>query len=267
MSDEILLAQPKKRKHRGGVALSADVPLSETGATVAQAEAVLNDNGRIKQVAQVVNLPKWRTEICEIHVIGKTPLIVHAWSEKAVREMLSKHMGEASEGREKKDPFANFKGTLYPIPGEKFAFGVPAPSFKACAVSAANSVQLQMTKMKMAFHVESYTVPVYGEPIKTPVTEWDAKYKKELAPYHAIGISMRMDVVRLETGVADLRFRAWWPKWKAKIQVEYNPKLISLAQLLNLFRAGGFGCGIGEWRPSAPVCRSGEFGRFEIETK
>ena len=267
MADEILLAPSKKRKHRGGVALSADIPVSEAGGTVAQAEAILKDNGRIKQISQVVDLPQWKQEICEIHVIGKTPLIVHAWSEKATRMMLRKQMGEASEGREKKDPFADFKGSLYPVPGEKWQFGVPAPAFKACAVTAANSVELQMTKMRQAFHVQAYTVPIEADPIKAPITEWDVKYKKELKPYHEVGISMRMDIVRLETGVADLRFRAWWPKWKAKLEVEYNPRMISLAQLLNLFRAGGFGCGICEWRPSAPQCRSGEYGRFEIETK
>ena len=220
---------------------------------------------KLQRVQQTVELPEWKLETCEIHIVGKTPLITHAWSEKAIKMMLGKQMGEPSKGREKKNPFEDFKGSLYRAEGEKFAFGIPAPAFKACAVSAANSVDLKMTQMKLAFHVQHYTVLVEGEPITKPLTEWDEKYAKELKPYHAIGISMRMDLVRLESGVADLRFRAWWPKWKTKLEIEYNPHMLTLAQLCNLIRAGGEGCGIGEWRPSSPNCRSGEFGRFTLQ--
>lgn len=228
------------------------------------------DNGNITpqlpppaRIQEAVELPVFKLEKVNIQVVGITPLIVHNWSEKAIRMMLGKQTGEAQKTREKKDPFADFESSLYPLPGGK-AYGVPAPAFKACAVTAANSVQLKMTSMRQAFHVSWYTVPIKGEPITTPLTEWDEKYADRMKKYHALGISMRMDVVRLETGVADLRFRAWYPKWSAELEVEYNSGMISLAQLINLIRAGGQGCGICEWRPSAPQCRSGEFGRFDV---
>lgn len=219
-------------------------------------------------VQKLVDLPELKFSEVEVQIIGKTPLIVHAWSQKAVKMMLGKQLGEASKGREKKDPFQDFVGSLYPVEVEgQTKYGVPAPSFKACAVSAANAVELKMTQMKQAFHVASYTVPIIAPPLKQEFfTEWDEKYKKELGSYHKLGIGMRMDVVRLQTGVADLRFRGWFPVWEAKLLIEFNPALISLAQLLNLFRAGGWGVGIGEWRPGAPECRSGEHGRFTLKT-
>lgn len=216
------------------------------------------------RIQEAVELPPLVLDKVNIHVVGISPLIVHNWSEKAIRMMLDKQTGKASKGREKKDPFADFKSSLYPLSDGK-GYGIPAPAFKACAVTAANSVELKMTQMRMAFHVSWFLVPIIGEPITKPATEWDKEYAKELKPFHAQGISMRMDVVRLESGVADLRFRAWYPRWSAELEVEYNKQMLSLAQLVNLFRAGGLGCGIGEWRPSSPQCRSGEFGRFEIK--
>ena len=81
-----------------------------------------------------------------------------------------------------------------------------------------------------------------------------------------MGISMRRDIVRLENGVADIRFRAFYPKWKAKVHVQYNKRAISQEQLLALIDAAGFGVGIGEWRPGAPKSESGQFGCFCVKT-
>lgn len=253
-ADEILLA-PAKARGRKPAAKTQD-----NGAGVQVAD-------QMTTVAKMVKLPEWRLDVADIQIVGITPLITHAWSEKAKNKMLGKQLKEASEGRQKKDPFGDFVGALYPVEGDQMKFGMPAPSFKACAVTAANSVELKMTQMKLAFHVQFYTVEIVGEPIKKPITEWDVKYKKELAPYHALGISMRMDVVRLDNGNADLCFRPWWPKWKATLEVQYNPRMLSLDQLVNLIRAGGEGAGIGEWRPSSPYCRSGEYGRFTVVLK
>lgn len=232
---------------------------------LAEAGLIEKHTNGTNRIQEAVELPAMKMENVEIHVVGRSPLIVHNWSAKAIRQMLDKQMKTAAKGRDKKDPFDDFKSSLYPVVGTD-NFGIPAPSFKACAVSAANAVELKMTQMRQAFHVAHYVVPVFGVPLTDEqLTEWDREYIKDMKPYHAKGISMRMDVVRLESGVADLRFRAWYPKWSAVLEVEYNPTMISLAQLVNLFRAGGLGCGVGEWRPSSPQCRSGEYGRFDIK--
>jgi hypothetical protein len=222
----------------------------------------IKQNGH-QQLIDTVEIPKLEFRTVTIPINGKTPLIVHNWSAKAVRMMLDKQTGKASKGREKKDPFEDFKSSLYSLP-DGAGYGLPAPAFKACAVSAANSVELKMTQMKQAFHVNHYTVPIIAKPIKSPVTPEDNEYSDKLKPYHKLGISMRMDVVRLETGVADLRFRAWFPEWSVNLEVEYNPRMITLEQLMNLFESGGNGVGVGEWRPGAPNCRSGEYGRFTL---
>lgn len=211
-----------------------------------------------------VLVPKMRIKTIHLKVIGKTPLIVHAWSAKAVKMMLGKQTGTASPGREKKDPLKDFKESYYRVPGGK-GFGIPAPAFKGCAVSAANDVELKMTEVKRAVHVPFYTVKIDAPPLDEQFwTEWDHKYEADLKEEHEHGASMRMDVVRLQSGVADLRFRACWPIWSCTLEVEFNESVLSLEQVVNLFEIGGYGVGLCEWRPGAPECRTGEYGRFIV---
>jgi hypothetical protein len=192
-------------------------------------------------------------------------------------------MGIASSGREKKDPIKDFRDSLYVIQDQTLVakenaehsdrlnrtiigYGIPAPAFKACIVSGANDVEMKMTEIKRAVHVCSYTVPIIAPPLaKEHYTEWDHKHDKELKFEHSKGCSMRQDLVRLESGVADVRFRGQFPVWECQLEVEFNSRVLTAEQVANLFQSGGMGCGIGEWRPSSPISRSGEFGRFSVK--
>ena len=221
-------------------------------------------NGDSHVQATSVTIPKLRYRTMHITVVSKTALIVHAWSAKAVRMMLDKQMGIPTAGREKKDPLQDFQQSLYYLPDKK-GFGIPAPSFKAALVTAANDVELKQTETKRNVHVNSYLVPIIAPPLdKSNWTDWDTKYEKELEFEHSQGVQMRMDLVRLESGVADIRFRGCFPLWKCDLEIEFNEAVISAAQLTNLVQAAGQS-GIGEWRPSSPNVKSGEFGRFAVQ--
>lgn len=212
----------------------------------------------------LVEIPEINFRSVQIKVESKSPLIVHAWSEKAVKMMLDKQMKVACKGRDAKDPLKEFQGSLYRIPNNG-GFGIPSPAFKACIVTSANDVQMKMTEIKRAVHVNSFFTKIDAPPLqKASFTEWDTKYEKELKFEHSQGCSMRLDLVRLETGVADLRFRGSWPVWSCTIELEFNEAVISLEQLTNLLNAAGMGGGVCEWRPSSPQCRSGEYGRFTV---
>lgn len=211
-----------------------------------------------------VSIPQLQIETIHVTLKGKSPLIVHAWSAKAVKMMLDKQMGIASSGREKKDPLKDFRESLYYLPDNQ-GLGLPSPAFKASIVSGANDVEMKMTEVKRCVHVSFYTTKIIAPSLdRSLYTEWDTKYEKEIQKEHNWGCSMRQDLVRLESGVADIRFRGCFPIWEAVLQVEFNKKVLTAAQVVNLFQSAGFGCGVGEWRPSAPECRSGEYGRFEV---
>ena len=90
----------------------------------------------------------------EIEIVGDSPLIVHAWSEKAKRMMLEAQQktSKAKKAREIRDPFAEFVDAMYwltPKPEEKTEkafdkamkngarFGFPLTGIKQAAISAA----------------------------------------------------------------------------------------------------------------------------------
>ena len=74
--------------------------------------------------------------------------------------------------------------------------------------------------------------------------------------------SMREDTVRVGMGTADIRFRGEFERWAAVLTVDFNANVLSAEQVVSLIHAGGFGCGIGDWRPE----KDGANGRFHVAT-
>jgi hypothetical protein len=228
------------------------------------------DNGesadtKTKLTAKMVEIPKLRVRQIEIEIVGISPIIIHAWSAKAIAMMLDKQLGKPSSGRTKRDPLEDFKQACYYLP-DKQGLAFTAASLKACLVTAANDVSLKQTETRRAIHVCGEFIKIIAPPLdEKRYTEWDIKLKKELKWYHDLGCSMRQDLVRLESGVADLRFRPMFPVWSAKALLEYNESMMTAGQVTNLANAAGYGAGLCENRPSAPTCKSGEFGRFKVK--
>ena len=75
--------------------------------------------------------------------------------------------------------------------------------------------------------------------------------------------NMREDMVRIGMGTADVRYRPEFKEWRVKLPIRYNEDAISLDQIVNLFNLGGFGVGIGEWRPE----KRGVHGMFHVATE
>jgi hypothetical protein len=88
-------------------------------------------------------------------IVGTTPLITHAWSEKAKQEMRDKQTGKAKPKKDAKDPEADFQASKYRLPDGREAF--PAVAFKAAIVNAARLFEgITMTELRQ-------TVYVHGE--------------------------------------------------------------------------------------------------------
>lgn len=190
---------------------------------------------------ETIEIPRIEIGYLEILLIGDSPLIMHKWSEKAKKEMLDKQMKVAKKGREAKDPQKDYEDTIYYLDEEKTRYAFPSVAFKNAAVSACRFTEgTKMTVARGAFHVEGEMVEILeSQPV------------------------MREDMVRVGMGTADIRYRAEFPGWKAAVRVAYNKHALSREQIVNLFNLGGFGVGIGEWRPE----RDGSFGRFHVGTE
>jgi len=205
-----------------------------------------------------VEIPKLNIQTVELRLVGTSPLVVHAWSEKAKQQMRDKQGKKAKQGKEAKVPAHDFVSALYwlsdrpelPADPEKAMavankavasgrFGFPTVAFKAAAVAGAGFVD-GITKVgtRGAFHIRGEFAEIESEP---PV--------------------MHEDMVRVGMGTADLRYRPMFEKWAVTLTVDINTTAMSVEQVVNLFNVGGFACGVGEYRPE----RDGSWGRFTVK--
>lgn len=187
--------------------------------------------------SQQIELPPIRIETVQFMLIGNSPLIVHAWSEKAKRQMLDKQMKRAKQAKEAKDPEADYEACFYRTPTG--AYGFPAIGVKAAMISACRFADLKMVSARGAFHIDCEMLEVIGEP------------------------RPREDMVRVGMGVADIRYRPEFVEWRIPVELKINASVISPEQVANLLNIAGFGVGIGEWRPE----RNGQYGRFHVASE
>jgi hypothetical protein len=201
-----------------------------------------------KTVASVIEIPTLEEAYLETVIIGDSPLLVHAWSRKAINEMLQKQMKpkkakggvKAKTEREAKDPFKDFLGSLYPHP--QGGYGFPSNAIKKACVSACSFVEgVKIREARSSFTILGDLVQIHGTP--TP----------------------RMDPVNVGHGspkgpVADIRFRGEFLEWTATLHINYLPQLISRASIIGLLNNAGRLIGIGEWR----ITKDGHHGAFHV---
>lgn len=193
-------------------------------------------------------IPAIEIKMFTVKLVGDSPLIVHAWSEKAKKEMLDKHMKKASKGKAAKDPFKDYVDSLYWLSEkpenptqedvEKAKFGFPSAAFKASAVSAAyrGGITKDKVSTNSAFHIMGDMIEIIGTP------------------------EIREDMVRIGMTV-DIRYRGEFKNWSVNLNIRYNANAISMEQIINYLNLGGFGVGLGEWRAE----KGGNFGMFHVE--
>lgn len=188
---------------------------------------------------EVVEIPAIETKTVLIRLKGISPLVVHKWSEKAKKQIRDKQQQKANKAREKRDPDAEYHESLYRTSAG--GYGFPCVGFKAAAVSACRNVEgITMTLARGAFHVIGDMATIDGTPHKVE------------------------HMVRVGRGAADFRYRGMFDEWSTTLPVRFNPGVISLEQLINLFNIAGFAVGVGEGRPESSNGGMG-WGMFEVE--
>ena len=223
----------------------------------------------------IIQIKPLKIEKLKIRIVGDSPLIVHAWSEKAKKEMLGAQQGEKTPKGKKpyRLPFDEYARSLYwltPMPTVEWKdpltnkvreivteelfeeainngarFGFPANAFKMCANSAA--VRGKYVPDKMGLRAAYFI---------------NAKNGGELVEIEGSIPLWREDMVKLQGSTADLRYRGAFPDWHCDMILEYNANgSIPKSDIINYLNYGGYGVGIGEWRPE----RDGQFGRFHVE--
>lgn len=197
--------------------------------TIKQAAEQMKSSAKDFSIAQPTIL-----SVC-MEVEGTSALIQNHFSQKAVEEMLRKHMG-LSVQKEKKNPRQCVQDATILNVGGRVC--IPPTAFKNAMLAAATQTKtLKKTQLRIALFIEGQSVPITYS---------------EMVP--------RMDMVRTAgiNRTPDVRFRPMFEGWKARLSIQFSDTLSveSVVDLLN--RAGSVG--VGEWRPE----KNGTFGTFRV---
>lgn len=218
-----------------------------------------------------IEIKPLEVEIVKFSIVGTTPLIVHAWDDKAKQMMLDKQRGKKVGAKHAiKIPVNDFMNSLYwltekPENGEtdeeaeanytaaieagaKFGFSVGGIKQSIITGAYRGGLDVKQTELRGILQLNGTTEAStfdYAEIIGDPPT-------------------MREDMVRVGgmSKTADIRYRAEFKNWEIPLQLEYHKGgKYTVEQLLNMVNYGGFYVGIGEWRPD----KDGQFGMYQLK--
>lgn len=167
--------------------------------------------------------------------VAGSALIQNCFNQKAVEEMLRKHMGFEVKREPKKPRECIERATIRNMVE---AVCMPPIGFKkGMLTAAAAGKSFKKTHLRQQIMIEGNSIPIQYE---------------RMVP--------RMDIVRLGgmTRTPDIRFRPMFENWTARMIITFSDaiQVESVIDLLN--RAGKVG--IGEWRPE----KDGTFGTYEV---
>jgi hypothetical protein len=176
-----------------------------------------------------------------MRIAGTSPLIQHAWGEKAKQMMRDKHAGKKTRTRDVREPQAEGEAAAYRT--EEGKYGLPAMAVKSAMITAAHKdIGVEKTLVKKSVFIECED--------RNGVLEMDCDEPE-----------IREDTVRVGSGSTDLRYRPYYYRWALNVSFIIDTGWIQVADLCNLVDRAGFGVGVGEWRPE----KGGEYGRFELD--
>jgi len=180
----------------------------------------------------------------QITIKGVSPLVMHAWSEKAKAMVRMTPQERKKLPKVERTPEQTAHECAYRM--DDGSFGLPIDAFKKAITEAAHvddGVPKKLIRQALFIVApdKSNNVPLsyVDEPV---VTE---------------------DKVTVGRGQTDLRYRLYFHDWQATYTCEIDTSKLNIQDVVTLVDRAGFGVGIGDWRPQ----RDGDKGRFELDTE
>lgn len=200
---------------------------------------------------EIVRVAKPRLRTANVKIVGISPYVQHAFSEKQ-RKMMeeTQRAGQQARGRKVRVP-KDFQAVYEAAKhhSKQGWIGIPAPAFRNAMISACRLVGIMMSRAKLSIFVEADGIEVAdGTPLVRIVGE---------PRIHEAS-------VRNESGVADIRWRPMWEEWSATVRVQWDEDQFSATDVANLMLRAGLQVGIGEGRPDSPKSNGLGWGRFEV---
>lgn len=204
-----------------------------------------NNSKKDQSIKATVQLPEFDIHKMVVPIIGTSPLVMNKFSEK-----MKTAMREKQEGLEVKNKKHEVRKPMEEVEAARHRGvagweGFPASGFKAAIIRGGKMIGQVMKDAQTSIFI-------VADCEETQLVKIEGKSR------------MRTDMVRIGMGIAQVRYRPEYPQWSAKLVIEFNRGMISREQILQMIRAGGYGCGIGEMRPEKTKM---QFGRFDIDIK
>jgi len=195
-----------------------------------------------------IQIPELEMVQAIMYVESISPLLMHAWSEKARKQLEDSQTGKAKQQREARDPDQEYRAACYVIPGKEGMpdwqpgkYGFPGTAFKHAFLYGVGQL-------------DDKRIP------KTKATGWLFP-DDDIVPLRFSGITHRRDIGR---NPVQPIYRPQFNDWECDLHVSINARTITIEQAVSIMDLGLFMGGIGDWRPSAPKNKTGSFGRARV---
>lgn len=218
-----------------------------------------------KEKSVSINIDPINIKTARVRIESDTPLIVHAWSEKAKRMMLESQQGKKIAKKKARDPFDDFAQALYWLtPKPENEEGIITPEAFDEAIRNGARFGFPVTAIKQGANAAAYRMGWVKNQMQLRGSYFLRGIGGEngmLAEIKGSVPKMREDMVKVGMGTADLRYRPIFENWYIDLEIEYNASGdITLESIISCLNAGGYVCGLGEWRPE----KDGDFGRYHV---
>jgi hypothetical protein len=205
-----------------------------------------------KSEAAVIRITPPNFQKIKLTLEGTSPLMQARFPAKVIQQMKAKHAAgsTAKKGskREPRDFEEDFRQAMHI--SEEGWVGVPAAAFRNACIDVCRMVGYKMTHARMSIFCESDGNDIVDG---QPLVKLDAPDPEptEMA-------------VRNATGVADIRIRPIWRKWKINVTFRYDADQFTANDVVNLVLRAGQQIGIGEGRPYSKQSNGLGYGLFLI---
>lgn len=177
-----------------------------------------------------------------------SPLVIHAFAEKAKQEIRDKQQKKAKKVKAERCPQDECEAAKY-LDGDGRECA-PITAIKKSIITAATAFDdLTKVALRQSVFVDSVANP--GSPF-VPIELHDGTPAKGV---------MREDAVTIGINTRGLTYRPEYKDWQLRVSIEYNSRMVSTEQLLALVDQAGWGVGICEGRPERSSALG--WGRFE----
>lgn len=198
-----------------------------------------------------ISAPNFQWAVFKIR--GIAPYVQNKFSQKA-REQMREKQEKGSTGKKGQNKEAKNFQEAYELATHRAAdgwCGIPAPAVRAAMISACRTVGFKMTLAKLSVFVEADGFDADDQTPLIRITKGEPEYFESL--------------VRLATGVADIRPRPMWqPGWEAVVRIRFDGDQFTLTDVTNLLMRVGLQVGVGEGRPDSKMSTGMGWGMFEV---